>query len=163
SSDRNTIAPTNQVTNVATPNAELAAIADNTYKIAYTVEDVVKFGQYWSDPMITTAAIQNNTSSARSATPTSVPVDCPISGKAEQTSVADQASGTLTREITYYDCADPAATANGQVRIVAKLSGNANGVYFSAQTATFTDFNLSSADENLILNGTTEYSTADRV
>ena len=163
-SSRDPVATTNQVTNTPTPNAELAAIADNTYKIAYTVEDVVKFGQYWSDPMITTAASANNSvNAARAATPTSVPVNCPISGRAEQTSFADQATGTLTREILYFDCTDPAATANGRVQIVAKLSGNENGVYFSSQTATFTDFNLSSADENLTLNGTTEFNTADRV
>src|SRR5690606_5809264 len=95
-SSRDPVATANQVTNTPTPtpNAELAAIADNTYKIAYTVEDAVKFGQYWSDPMITTAASANNSvNAARAATPTSVPVNCPISGRAEQTSFADQATG----------------------------------------------------------------------
>lgn len=145
-----------------TPNASLAPIHHNTYKIAYTTENIIKFAQLWSDPLLTSASFGSNSNRATNSRnvvtePTST--DCPFGGTARQEVSGDNNTNTVTRTITYLDCKDAAATANGMVKMTSTLGQLGNNLYIPAQVATFQDFNLASEEENLTLNGEARYQT----
>src|SRR5690554_3054272 len=145
-----------------TPNASLAPIHHNTYKIAYTTENIIKFAQLWSDPLLTSASFGSNSNRATNSRnvvtePTST--DCPFGGTARQEVSGDNNTNTVTRTITYLDCKDAAATANGMVKMTSTLGQLGNNLYIPSQVAKFDDFNLASEEESLTLSGEARYQT----
>lgn len=144
-----------------TPNTSLATIHDNTYKIAYTTENIIKFAQLWSDPPLANRGSSNSNRAATNRNVMTEPTatDCPLGGTARQHVSGNDSARTVTRTITYLDCQDAAATANGTVTITSTLGQINNKLYFPSQVASFSDFNLASDEENLTLNGETRYET----
>src|SRR5690606_33913129 len=154
-------ASTSSVTS-PTPNASLATIHDNTYKIAYTTENIIKFAQLWSDPILTSAGFGstgNRATTTRNVITEPTSTDCPLGGTARQQVSGDNNAGTVTRTITYLDCKDAAATANGTVTMTSTLGQQGSALYIPSQVAKFDDFNLASEEESLTLNGEARYQT----
>src|SRR5690606_29343397 len=115
-----------------------------------------------SDPLLTSASFGSNSNRATNSRnvvtePTST--DCPFGGTARQEVSGDNNTNTVTRTITYLDCKDAAATANGMVKMTSSLGQLGNSLYIPAQVATFQDFKLASDEENLPLNGEARYQT----